>query len=203
MVDTVQNPVAAKRHILDIAARLFGQHGYAGVSLRSIAKEAGMQAASLYYHFASKDELVAIILNEGIASVHADVVSALRTVPEDDGRARLRAAVRAHLTALLRRSDYTSANIRIFGQVPQSVRAQNMATRQAYEALWDDLIGGLGQQRSPKARIRAGRLMVLGALNASLEWFDPKRGGIDALAAQYTDLFWQGFAQTFQAEGPS
>jgi TetR/AcrR family transcriptional regulator, cholesterol catabolism regulator len=185
-----------RQQILDAAAALFRQRGYVGVSLREIAGAAGMKAGSLYYHFASKEEMVAEILDQGIRSVHEEVERAVGSVPPGDDRSVLKAAILAHLTSLLRQSDYTSANIRIFGQVPESVRERNLEVRRAYEALWDTLLmrlAGHSPGRKPSRKIRSTRLLVLGALNATLEWFDPRRGSVDALAEQYTELLWVGF----------
>ena len=43
--------------VLTNAKRLFAQHGYAGVSVRDIAKACGIRAASLYHHFPDKESL--------------------------------------------------------------------------------------------------------------------------------------------------
>jgi AcrR family transcriptional regulator len=47
----------ARDHLLTKAVLLFGRHGYAGVSTREIAKEAGINQASIHYYFGSKREL--------------------------------------------------------------------------------------------------------------------------------------------------
>jgi hypothetical protein len=106
----------------------------------------------------------------------------------------LRAAIGAHLRALLDASDYSSANVRIFGQVPQSVRDANLPTRRAYEAEWDRLLSRLQKNGALKRDldIRRLRLTLIGALNATLEWFDPDRGSADALARTYADVFLHG-----------
>lgn len=204
MVDTETKPPDARRRILDIAARLFREQGYAAVSLRVIAAEAGMKAGSLYYHFASKEDLVVEILDEGIRTVQAGVEAALAELDGRDPRAVLRGAISAHLGSLLRQSDYTSANVRIFGQVPEAVRERSMAARRDYETLWDGLLARLHGEVSggdpAKGKLRFARLMILGALNASLEWFDPTRGSVEALAAQYADLIWDGLERTMRKE---
>ncbi len=181
--------------VLNVAARLFRDHGYGGVSLRKIAGAAGIKAGSIYYHFGSKDEIVAAILDEGILAVHENMRRAIEEQPANAGaEALLRAAIGAHLRALLDVSDYSSANVRIFGQVPQSVRDANLPTRRAYEAEWDNLLSRLLDAGALKAGldIRRLRLMLIGALNATLEWFDPDRGSADALAQTYADVFLHG-----------
>lgn len=181
--------------ILNAAATLFRQHGYGTVSLRAIAQAAGIKAGSIYYHFASKDEIVIEILNAGILAVHAEVRAAVDTLPAGaPADTVIRAALRGHLRALLEHGDYTSANVRIFGQVPPAVRDANLSARRAYEKYLDDLLSDLqasGAIRS-NINIRRFRLMLIGALNATLEWFDPSRGGIEALADDYADTFLNG-----------
>ena len=184
--------------VLDIAARLFREQGYGSVSLRKIAEAAGIKAGSIYYHFGSKDEIVAAVLDAGIQVVHESMREAVTALPSDtDGETILRTAIRAHLRALLDVSDYTSANVRIFGQVPQPVRDANLPTRRAYEAEWDRLLSRLQNDSALKhdVDIRQLRLMLIGTLNATLDWFDPNRGSADALSRTYADVFLNGILE--------
>ena len=45
----------ARDEILDAAAALFAERGYAGTTTRAIAERVGIRQASLYHHFAGKD----------------------------------------------------------------------------------------------------------------------------------------------------
>ena len=47
-----------KEQIMEIATRLFHEKGYHATSMRHLAEQMGMEAASLYNHIASKDELL-------------------------------------------------------------------------------------------------------------------------------------------------
>jgi AcrR family transcriptional regulator len=47
-----------KQKILDAAERLVAEHGYAATSLRQIISAAGVNLASVHYHFGSKEELL-------------------------------------------------------------------------------------------------------------------------------------------------
>ena len=184
--------------VLDVAARLFREQGYGSVSLRKIAEAAGIKAGSIYYHFGSNDEIVARVLDAGIQVVHESMRQAVSALPEGTGaEAILRAAIGAHLRALLDVSDYSSANVRIFGQVPQSVRDANLHTRRAYEAEWDNLLSRLQADGALKREvdIRRLRLMLIGTLNATLEWFDPHRGSAEALSRTYADVFLNGILE--------
>jgi AcrR family transcriptional regulator len=56
-------PGAERRQlILESAARLFGEHGYAGTTLDEIAKESNVTKPILYRHFASKKALYLALL---------------------------------------------------------------------------------------------------------------------------------------------
>lgn len=59
MTDAAAVPPAPMRErILDVALDLFIQNGYDGTSLREVAERLGVTKAALYYHFASKDDIL-------------------------------------------------------------------------------------------------------------------------------------------------
>lgn len=181
--------------ILDTAARLFRQDGYAATSLRDIATECGMRAGSLYYHFASKDEITGEVLRIGVERVSAEVQGAVAALPADaDARTLLHTAVRAHLSALLELHDYTSANVRILGQVPASIREAHIATRDAYERFWTGLLKRCARSGgwTPRRDLRLARMFLISALNGSLEWFVDGRVTVRQLASELTELVLDG-----------
>ena len=187
--------VVSRARILDAAAALFREHGYAAVSLRAIAAEAGMRSGSIYYHFGSKEEIVTEVLNLGIERVHEQVSSTVTALSANSDTATIiRTGIRNHLHALFTCGAYTSANVRIYGQVPASVRRGNLAVRRRYEVLWDDILsraqtrGGIRDE----VDLAAFRLLLIGSLNATLEWFDPKQGRVEDLAESYANILLGG-----------
>ena len=54
--------LSATEQILDAAARLFVERGYAATSTRAIADSVGIRQASLYYHFANKGQILEVLL---------------------------------------------------------------------------------------------------------------------------------------------
>ncbi|OBF16775.1 TetR/AcrR family transcriptional regulator [Mycobacterium sp. ACS4331] len=52
----------AREEILDAAAELFTTRGYAATSTRAVASAVGMRQASLYHHFATKDDILDALL---------------------------------------------------------------------------------------------------------------------------------------------
>ena len=56
--------------ILNAAEKLFAERGIAGVSLRSIISEAGVNIAAIHYHFGSKEELVRAVFHRRLSHVN-------------------------------------------------------------------------------------------------------------------------------------
>lgn len=60
------------REVLRVALHLFAERGYAGASLRELARRLGMQQPSLYHYFRSKEELVEqILVTFGFGGIHS------------------------------------------------------------------------------------------------------------------------------------
>jgi AcrR family transcriptional regulator len=57
-----------KKDILEKAIPLFAKSGFSGVSMRQIAKEIGMNAASLYHHFPDKQTLYVAAVRQAFSS---------------------------------------------------------------------------------------------------------------------------------------
>ena len=185
----------SRTRILDAAAGLFSADGYASVSLRAIAAAAGMKAGSVYYHFDSKQAIVIEILDLGIAMVHGEVRKTIEGLPAGvSANETIRAGILAHLRAMFEFSDYTTANVRIYGQVPEPVRSANLNARHSYEALWDGILQGVADQNGVRESVdlKAFRLMLIGALNATIEWFDAERSNLDDLSDSYAEIMLHG-----------
>ena len=82
--------------ILDAALDTFAAKGYHGATIREIAGRADVSVAGIYHHFPSKqrllERLMANTMDDLVAATEAMVVEA-----GDDPRARLEAAVAAHV----------------------------------------------------------------------------------------------------------
>jgi AcrR family transcriptional regulator len=61
-----------KTRILDAAEKLFADNGFSAVSLRTIIKAAGVNTASVHYHFGSKDGLIAAVFKRRATPVNAE-----------------------------------------------------------------------------------------------------------------------------------
>ena len=70
-----------RQHILDVARELFTGQGYEATSLRQIADRLGFTKAALYYHFQSKEQILAAL----VEPVDALVQELLRRLEAADG----------------------------------------------------------------------------------------------------------------------
>ncbi|GED96698.1 TetR/AcrR family transcriptional regulator [Gordonia crocea] len=79
-------PEAATRdRLLAAAEELFAASSYDAVSVRAICTAAGANVAAVHYHFGTKEDLVAALLNERLVPRWTDAVTALgpsSTVPD-------------------------------------------------------------------------------------------------------------------------
>lgn len=159
--------------ILRSAAQLFRNQGFAATTLRQIAARAKIKAGSIYYHFASKEEILEEVLDRGLRHVFETVKHSVEDAGKASHRRKIGVAIEAHLTALLETSDFTSANIRMYGLLPEHLRKPHRPLRRAYAAYWDRLF--LNARRAGEIRadveIVPLRMFVLGSLNWTIEWF--------------------------------
>lgn len=193
----------SRGRILDAAARTFRREGYAATTLSKIAKTAEMQAGSLFYHFASKDQLLEEVLDIGMRRVHEAVEESQARLPRGTPhRQRIRAAIGAHLTTLLKHGDYTSANIRIFGQVPEDIRQRHLPMRHAYAGLWRRLLSRAQEAGALRAEtdLALVRMLLFGALNWSVEWYKPGKQTIQTIADQLSLMIFDGVGLDEAAE---
>ncbi len=171
-----------RAEILRAAARMLRDNGYKATTLRQIAEEADMKAGSLYYHFKSKEEIVDEVLNAGLSDLLSGVSAAVEEFHEPyDHHARIATAIWTHLDFLFKASEFTSANIRSYGMLPNHFRERHGKIRHEYGKLWDRILREAQKDDAIRSDIKIVplRQVMLGALNWTVEWFDPNRAGIE------------------------
>src|SRR5512134_2223197 len=57
--------VESRRKIVDAAAALMAEHGFAGTSIAAVSKRSGLPSGSIYWHFESKEALLGAVVEEG------------------------------------------------------------------------------------------------------------------------------------------
>lgn len=175
---------ASRQLILDVSASLFSSQGYTETSMRQIATKVGMQTASLYYHFASKELILSEILRLSILSVASPVTEALESLPGNWSPAqRLLHAIEAHARAAYLKPDYTSTAVRCAGQIPRKTARAASPLRDKYENVWRTLFDDAAAANQIREGINVSilRPFILHSLNRTLAWFDPKRGNVEDL----------------------
>ncbi len=171
-----------RAQVLSAAARIFRDRGYKAATMRDIAQEAGMEAGSIYYHFSSKDEILDEVLDIGLRALLRGVSATLLQKSQfPDHRSRIAAAIRTHMEYLFSLSEFTSANIRIYGQLPEKVRTRHQPIRHKYANLWDDCLRKAQEAGELRSDIKVVplRQAMLGALNWTVEWFNPEKSQRD------------------------
>jgi len=79
-----------RRALIDTAVKAIAKHGVDSLSLRELAARAGVSPGAPYHHFASRDELLSSIAEEGFQRLEARLIAARDAAP-DDASARLEA----------------------------------------------------------------------------------------------------------------
>jgi TetR/AcrR family transcriptional regulator, cholesterol catabolism regulator len=170
--------------ILDAAARFFSEKGFGYTSMRDIAGMAGMLPGSLYYHFASKEELLVAVYAEGVRRIKEAVAPALAR--DGDPWTRLTNVCAAHLEGLLEDSDYGQVVIRVRPDDAPAVASRLVALRDEYEATFAQAIQSL--PLPARTDRRALKLMLLGALNWSQTWYRSGKDSPQVLARRFVRL---------------
>ncbi|MGW0328700.1 TetR/AcrR family transcriptional regulator [Nocardia sp. NPDC003183] len=102
IADTVTAGGGTKQAIRDAAVQLFAAKGFEQTSLREVADVVGITKASLYYHYASKLDLLLAIIDPIIDHMR-DIVEDIEAVPYNDEG--IRAVLRTYLRGMIRHRD--------------------------------------------------------------------------------------------------
>lgn len=87
-----------QQDILQAAARVLQRNGYEATTMKDIAAEVNLTAASLYHHFDNKDALLLAVLEAGIEQILAEIQPIARSErPSSD---KLRRMIAAHIIGL-------------------------------------------------------------------------------------------------------
>lgn len=131
------NEAATKAAVFCAAERLFALHGFQNVSVRDITAEAGVNLASVNYHFGSKDALLFEIFRRRAAEMNRERARRLHEVnDEHSGHPPVREILRALIEPPMTWSKASSER-RISMQF--IIRARSEGTEQVRDALVNDV----------------------------------------------------------------
>ncbi len=158
--------------IIRAAATVFQRRGYHGATMADIAAEVNLTAGSLYHHFPSKIDLLAAVLDAGMAQITAGVRAAIA----QDGAPvqQFRAIVHTHIHSIIEHANIAAAVIfesRALLESPD-VRAPYVQQRDTLEALYRDVVQA-GIDTGDFRAVDVGLFVktLFGALNWVSVWY--------------------------------
>ena len=159
-----------RQQLLRASAKLFREQGYDATSVRDIAAATGMQSGSWVYHFRTKQDILAAVMEEGLAGALAriEAIGRLELPP----RAKFRALVRTHLETLLGPGqDFIPVLLYEWRALEPAQRARVIAPQKRYEQAWGETIAELQAAGDWIHPTRVDRLLMFGALNWIAHWY--------------------------------
>lgn len=180
-----------RRALILGAARLFRRKGFDATSTRDIAAAAGMQSGSPFYHFKTKQALLFAVMEEGMRSALERQQAVVAAIDLPDAESQLRRLVRNHLEVLLGTgSDFYPVMLYEARSITPRQRATVSALKSEYEGVWDPVLRALHEEGRLQADVKLARLLIFGALNWSVQWFDRrKEASLDDLTQAALGLF--------------
>ena len=172
------------KQVLDAAAELFSSQGFHLTSMRDIAAQAKMLPGSIYYHFASKEELLLTAYEEGVKRIAYQVDVAIAA--ERDPWNRLEKASIAHLETLLTRSHYAQLVIQVRPEEIPAIAKVLAQLRDNYEKRFRALVDDLELPEDVSSSYL--RLLLLGAMNWAPIWYQPGGDSPRSVAEQFIRL---------------
>lgn len=176
------------QEIVTAAAELFGARGYDSVSLEDVAERLDVTKGSLYYYFASKEELVTAAI-ETLGNEWTARLADLPAAHEGSAARRLRALVREHISIAVR--EYPAA-LRLFlvpQEWPAAQRARIKDLRRRHDQLFRSVIEeGIASGEFAVTGVDAALRCMHAAMSQTPVWCAHLRGRAREEAIdQYTD----------------
>ncbi|WP_431098350.1 TetR/AcrR family transcriptional regulator [Polaromonas aquatica] len=181
--------------LVNTAARLFRKKGFDATSTRDIAAAVGMHSGSPFYHFKSKGALLNAVMEEGMRSALQRQAAALQAAAAGlstaEAPALFRVLIRNHFDVLLGPgSDFIPVMLYESRSITARQRGLLAKLQSDYEAVWEPVLAALAKAGQIKGPVKLARLLIFGALNWSVQWFDVnKNASLDDLTDAAMALF--------------
>lgn len=181
-----------KTDIVNSAARLFKEKGYSAVTMRDLAKELNIKAASLYNHIASKQEILVLIvisLAEEFTEVMNDILqSEISTVDKIDR------VIRLHVEISHRNSDALACLNNDWMHLTEEQLAYFLMMREAYEKNFISIVEqGVNSGELNALQPKVTAFAILSTLRTMYLWIDRTRDvSINELTHTIKALFLEG-----------
>ena len=149
--------------LLVAAARLFAQHGFAGVSMEDLGQAAGVSGPAVYRHFSGKQAVLADLLigvSERLLAGGQDCIARAT-----DARTALESLIAFHVDFALDEPDVIRAQDRDLDSLAPADSARVRELQRAYVELWVDVLEQLRDEDRGALRVRAHA--VFGLINST------------------------------------
>lgn len=173
------------RDILEAAAILFAERGYAATSVRDIGEKVGLLGGSLYHYIKSKEALFVRIHDMALQVAEDRIRAAIANV--SDPWERLEAACVTMMEIQLDPQSLTMPLMNDFASAPPEIRERLVAKRDAFEGLFRDLIAAL--PLDPALDPGIYRLLLLTVLNNVSGWYRQGRMSPEDIGRQIMRIF--------------
>ncbi len=181
-----------KETIKTVAVDLFYKQGYFATSISEIAKGCGIQKASIYYHYPSKEDLLFFIMESTMDGLVEHLKGALAGV--DGVESKMRAVIHGHVQFHLeRQKDTFVASSELRGLSPEHFGVV-VKKRDEYEKIFQDLIKeGRDKGIFASGDIKILSYAILTLCTAGAFWFNPGgRLAVDDIAGIYETFILKG-----------
>jgi|SRR5690606_7017197 len=161
-----------KDQITHVAAELFSAKGYSATSMRDIAEHMEMEAASLYNHISSKEE----ILHTICFSMADKFMNAIEEVNDIyfNGIEKLRMAVKNHVGILTENLSEAQVFLKEWRHLSDENKQAFIALRDAYEKGIETILQtGLDENVFQEVDKKFAALNILSSVNWIVEWYKP------------------------------
>ena len=174
--ENARTPKRRDREVLDAAAKVFYQRGYADASVQDIADELGILKGSLYHYIDTKEDLLFRLLSE----THDDVHGILDEVAGEEGldplerlHCYVRRQVEFNVDNLMKMSVYYHDVERL----SDDRRAEIYGRRREHERWVVDLISEAQRQKlaDPDVDPKVASRCIFATIIWPYQWFRPGR----------------------------
>ena len=184
-----RDPSDRRKEIIDAAAAIFQEKGYASTSIQDVADAINILKGSLYYYIKSKDDL----LFEVIQEVHQGGVANLEVSKNTDGNAlqRIRSFVATHITYNVENLAKMTVFLHDFRALSPDRRSEIIEERDLYDHHLRTLVEEGKDEGSVRADIdpKMAAFSILGSVNWMYQWYKPEGPkGIDEIAAEFAEM---------------
>ena len=160
-----------RAQVLEVAVALFNEQGYDATSVADLAARLGLTKSALYHHFDSKEQLLALALDEALSGLEG--VLAEPAGPGGSPAERLDAVLRGAVLVLVDRLPYVTLLLRVRGN--SDVERAALERRRQFDHRVAGLVAdaqAAGQVRDDIDGAVATRLLF-GMVNSIVEWYRP------------------------------